>query len=102
MRLIDADVLFTDEQFEKYMKKILIEDGTGDVYIRPEDVVDMIMEAPTIDAVKVVRCVDCGHFIPNREPIETEVNIYGECELTHSLAECFGYCDRSERKRDDK
>ena len=62
MRLIDADVLFTDEQFEKYMEKILIEDGTGDVYIRPEDVADMIMEAPTIDIAEV--CGECKPYDP--------------------------------------
>lgn len=48
MRLIDADKLLTDENYEKYLKDILIEGETGEMYIRPKDVADLIAGTPTV------------------------------------------------------
>lgn len=47
-RLIDADKLLSDEQYEKYMRDILIEGETGNLYIRPQDVADLLFDAPTV------------------------------------------------------
>ena len=47
-RLIDADKLLSDEQYEKYMRDILIEGETGDLYIRPQDVADLLFDAPAV------------------------------------------------------
>jgi len=47
-KLIDASNLLSTELYEKYMKDILIEEGTGMIYIRPQDVVDLIMDARAV------------------------------------------------------
>ena len=47
-RLIDVDKLLSDEQYEKYMRDILIEGETGELYIRPQDVADLLFDAPTV------------------------------------------------------
>lgn len=57
MRLIDADELY-DKAEEKY------KDSSG--FYRPiyRGFVDDVANAPTVDAVPVVRCKDCKHWKP--------------------------------------
>ena len=57
-------------------------------------VLDRIAEAPTVDAVEVVRCKDCEYYV------ETNGRI-GTCELTISGAEDDGFCAWGERKEVD-
>lgn len=52
MRLIDAHDLWSD---------IMMLPHNGDM-ISSEEVEQAIKEAPTVDAVEVVRCKDCKHF----------------------------------------
>ena len=56
MRLIDADALIAEycEDCEAYLHKVCDRDVCGTVL--------MLAEAPTIDAVPVVRCKDCVHW----------------------------------------
>lgn len=67
--------------------------------IEPCIVVMAIEEAPTIDAVPVVRCKDCVHC-------EEFVNIFDgehiwECYEWHMLTDQYGYCHNGERKDDE-
>lgn len=75
MRLIDADAL-EDDVMERYCKDCEKRKGIkrgkwrviyeiGEAPCRACDVDDMkteLEEAPTIDALEVVRCKDCKHF----------------------------------------
>lgn len=56
MRLIDADALIAEycEDCEAYLHKVCDRDVCGTVL--------MLAEAPTIDAVPVVRCAECKWF----------------------------------------
>ena len=67
MRLIDADALLT--------KKFI----TDDIDSYDTIPVDEIVDAPTIDAVEVVRCRDCMHYnhaVIDDDPAETfEVDV---------------------------
>ena len=77
MRLIDADALI----------KTL---GIGDLPIR---LTYEIYNAPTVDAVPVVRCKDCKYYEEQDETI-------GTCLLTESGAHVNGYCSWAEIKDD--
>ena len=85
MRLIDADVL-------EYVKFHSVTDWTpteGTSYQRGwNGAIGAIMRnAPTVDAVEVVRCKDCK-FI-------------NECLLYWSTGDKNGYCVLGERKEDE-
>ena len=57
----------------------------GDHYTE-EDVIMMIMTAPTVDAVPVVRCRECKHLGFCGDATNLEVMGF------------YGYCSRGERK----
>lgn len=86
MRLIDADAL---KQFEI---SFLMSDGYGYA-----DVVyaGYIHNAPTIDAVPVVRCKDCTEFSD-----DDEEDGWGFCNNTGVGMERDGFCSCGERKDD--
>ena len=86
MRLIDADALV----------KTCIEGLNDDeVFDRiPPDYVD---DAPTIDAVPVVRCKDCKHFMEFTETFRERIKFDGSCRLLVGFTEC----DREMRKYTD-
>ena len=54
-RLIDADALA--EQYTEMVERLLLIRGS----IVPSHVTTLIINAPTIDAVEVVRCKDCKY-----------------------------------------
>ena len=54
MRLIDADALFIN------LDGMMAVSPTG--YIHGDTVADMISDAPTVEAVPVIRCKDCKHW----------------------------------------
>lgn len=84
MRLIDADALKKSvpnthvDIFENCRNCELLDD---------EQVEELIDNAPTIDAVPVVRCKDCF--------------LYGECQAAKFYGD-DGYCSCGERKDDDE
>ena len=61
-KLIDADAL----DAEMYHKSFEVDDGrnvwNSGLWIRYKIFEEAIRDAPTIDAVPVVRCKDCKHF----------------------------------------
>ena len=83
MRLIDADALKRRAITVRFFGKDIMMVSTSE-----------IDDAPTIDAVQVVRCKDCKHYIV--EGITTQ---YGWChEYKHSVDE-DDYCSYGERKK---
>lgn len=84
MRLIDADTLS-----EKLCETTLfIKDG--EVFQR------MINDAPTIDAVQVVRCKDCKNY--DGGEVEHE---YDRCRHHWSAVEPNDWCSFGERRQND-
>ena len=85
MRLIDADVLL--EEFRKEMDKSIFEGRS---------VREVIDNAPTIDAVPVVRCRDCRWWDKQKEQcgITPTATPYGHCHdgetLEHSMIKDAG------------
>lgn len=77
MRIIDADALIQD-----FNEAEFVYDGDEDGHY-PHDVTDLmryilcgiINDAPTIDAVEVVRCRECKHWICNPNTEE-----WGKCK----------------------
>ena len=55
MRLIDADKLLQEIEFEYDL-------DYGETLIDPRDFADAVCEAPTVDAVPVVRCRECRYY----------------------------------------
>ena len=49
----------------------------------------LIVNAPTVDAVEVVRCKDCEHW---------EDGYFGYCTKIHSAMEYDEFCSNGERK----
>lgn len=110
MRLIDADALI-DEALERYCKdcdkrkcvkngKYRIVYEIGEAPCRACEVDDVkaeLEEAPTIDAVPVVRCKDCKHyqFADNRAfgmPVKM-------CEwFRFEDVDDYDFCSRAERR----
>lgn len=55
----------------------------------------MIMEQPTVDAVQVIRCKDCKHF-----DTDTGKKGYYFCPMLDTFRRPEGYCDLAERKEE--
>ena len=76
MKLIDADALHRKVKTETnpYGKPTI-------AYDSGVKVLEWIDKAPTIDAVKVVRCRDCKYHHWEQEPCHGKIEHY--CELPH-------------------
>ena len=83
-RLIDANAL--KREFE-WLKSVVNESSKDEVM----DVMQRIDNAPTVDAVEVVRCKDCVHY--NGEAC---LNTYGEFEPEPTF-----FCAYGERRGKD-
>ena len=84
MRLIDADALW--RKFE-----------SGPWYDnadRDEIALPLVDDAPTVDAVEVVRCLECFRYTPVDDNIGKCVFLIGE----HQYVVPGGYCYLGERK----
>lgn len=55
----------------------------------------ILREAPTVDAVEVVRCRECKHWIKDFAGCS---DIVGRCELANYAVGANGYCLYGERK----
>ena len=102
-RLIDANKVIDA------MQKCLDENPhTKDTitYRSFESIIECLKQAPTVDAVEVVRCKDCKHrgddvYCPMcfEECIEYEDDGYSEYDyLVHDHTTDDGFCDRGERR----
>ncbi len=76
MRLIDADAL--KAVYERYINephvRVMTAAGQG-MQIAIKSCIEILDNAPTIDAVPVVRCKDCEHLMFS--------DCYGECAKGH-------------------
>ena len=95
-RLIDANALK-----ESVMKEIrhYWNEGEGGYYLA-EDVIPDIDLAPTVDAVEVVRCKDCKHFIQG-EPYDPCECMKWKVKWGAVYTTPDGYCHKGERKDND-
>lgn len=104
-RLIDADALKAKLQEDH---DFLVEAWGGFPNMPREDKVRAdeltmciarVVNAPTIDAVSVVRCKECKHKY--QEPWNNGVAVEGECEIWHSATLDNDFCSYGERKTND-
>lgn len=72
---------FTNERIREYL-------GTANAASTP-DIEDMVNDAPTADAVEVVRCKDCVHH--------NEIS----CLMNEWIQPGDGFCHLGERRTDD-
>ena len=96
-RLIDANA-FLDEALKRYTER---ERGRYLLYTACEvkqNLADMICEAPTVDAVEVVRCKDCKHYGWESEPCHGRTQRF--CRLHKGLVvvDRETFCSYGERK----
>lgn len=60
---------------------------------------------PVIDAVEVVRCKDCKHFVYdmdlNHEEYPNEIEADGLCEITDKYCDMPHFCSYGERKEEN-
>ena len=83
MRLIDADALFAE--FENV--------GWYNNADRDEVAERLVLQAPTIDAVEVVRCGECRH-----SRIEGDTTMFMWCGYWNKPTEGIRYCSDGERR----
>ena len=104
-RLIDADALNADF-IQRYT-------ANADVYLLVRKILN---DAPSVDAVEVVRCKDCVHAEELDKHCEFNRNRYRHCRIwrgeeeknvwhkykkyyrDYSLVKVDGFCDEGERK----
>ena len=88
MRLVDADSL---------MEKATSDGAYGYVDAK------QISEAPTVDAVPVVRCRDCQHWKPTGSKAGnsfSDMEYIGGCEFTKYCRRESDFCSYGKRKED--
>ena len=95
-RLIDANKLidFIDVGHLRH---------SGELCYSEVDVVNLLLHAPTVDAVEVVRCRECKHHYWEQEPCHGKSVHY--CKLQHMRGvEVFKefFCYYGERKEGDE
>ena len=104
-RLIDANAL--KSEFE-WLKSVVNESSKGEVM----DVMQRIDNAPTVDAVEVVRCRECrwSRRKDHREPTETPKLLICQCFMNHHIPAPWGarlavdpehFCFYGERRSDN-
>lgn len=99
MRLIDADALMDKvDESQHENPHTLARDRAMHTHEHNHFLV-MISQAPTIDAVPVVRCEDCKHFA-HCEEVEG-VSWTGFCNYGEFHTDEEDFCSRGERRSDD-
>ena len=100
-RLIDADALSDKVAESKHSNPH--QQGMVRVNHRNEHdhFLRMICEAPTVDAVEVVRCKDCEMWDDDPDTYGKSDGPKGKCMKTFEIMECDGFCSYGERRTDD-
>ena len=107
MRLIDADALIADcqlaqKQADRHGREFAsaFYSGGGDISTEWWCVEDMIENAPTVDAIEVVRCKDCKRWNP---AFDREVSEYGVCQIYSQriATKRDFFCSKSERRTNE-
>lgn len=97
-RLIDAKGKFVLNAGDLTGHIMCIENGYATVFDRFAKVICKfsLLDAPTVDAVEVVRCKDCQKWFRHTQ-VDRE---RGDCRRYQTTKHENGYCDRGERKSD--
>lgn len=85
-RLIDA------RAFQTILSDMIYKNGINDV-VSLRTILNLVDEAPTVDAVPVVRCVECS-FLNTKYFEAGEGNYY--CHRTGDRTELTDFCSRGE------
>lgn len=91
-RLIDANALL--EIYKKWIPQLANPEDDGDRR-GVETCILVLKDAPTVDAVEVVRCKDCKHWLKDFAGCSDTV---GRCEWANYAVGADGYCLYGERK----
>ena len=98
-RLIDANEL-EHHMFERFLT-LVAENGPYDHYTCGyQDAIDDVEDAPTIDAVEVVRCRECKHWGYGIPGDGEEVRVC--VENAEIEMPCDGFCHKGERREPDE
>ena len=93
MRLIDADLLLANARiFLDRAEMDAAYSESREVKADWDDAMRLIREAPTVDAVPVVRCIDCVH---NFDP----EGVDAACSRFFTHTEQTGFCYKGERRK---
>lgn len=102
MRLIDADTMIEDLEYDIELDARTLDDtdlllGINRKLIQfdkdcKQKVVDILKNAPTVDAVPVIRCKDCKKFV-DEEDQSYCIDMAGQCDSN-------GFCAWAERKEE--
>ena len=99
-RLIDANWILGEIEHDLGCYEIgeMTEDDA--LYVELRDVVKMVCAAPTVDAVEVVRCKDCKHYLEEQHQCE-HPTIWAEyCSDFGMGVEPGDFCSYGERRTD--
>ena len=95
-RLIDANALTN-----KFLRHYTKQEKKGNLSFVACEIkqgfADMVNEAPTVDAVEVVRCKDCKHFVQG-EPYDPCECMRWKVKWGAVYTTPDGYCHKGERK----
>lgn len=91
-QLIDANALL--EELDKFANPMPNKSGY-DFLCGVATVITEIENAPTVDAVEVVRCQDCDKISPSVTPIKDAV----WCREFRAYMPCGGFCSHGERRQ---
>ena len=95
MRLIDADALGIG------MCNPDVFPGENRFYAEGwNQAIKLLENAPTVDAVEVVRCIDCKHFNPDDQAAQ-DADWSGWCRYNGCLTDDFDFCSRGEGRDDN-
>lgn len=95
VRLVDANALIENSDvFTMHTKEY------GSIEVIP---VDAIGDAPTVDAVEVVRCEKCKHYQQYHKGRTEELCEWGKCKLISMDVDmpCNGFCCFGERRTNE-
>lgn len=91
MRLINADALIPMMKYATTDNEI----GVFPIRIGFDAIKKVIDDAPTIDAVDVVRCKDCKHY-----SVKGKTTQFGFCGYRHTGTDETDYCSRAVRRKE--
>ena len=99
MRLIDADAL--EAKLEEQRKLYIEMDMKGAEHLLVHDVLDHVWEAPTIDAVPVVRCKNCKWSEVYQVDSDFPMERWCDGGFIPKSVQDDDYCSFGERKDDE-
>ena len=98
-RLIDANALWDDVDKSKHDNPHTIARVKLNHRQEHDHFLNMIFNAPTVDAVEVVRCKDCVHWL---ERDAYGMGKYHQCYITGHIPSKDHFCSYGERRTDNE